>query len=121
MGSSWKRNVGSVRSFISNSMGGLKGSSNLASWVVAFTLAYYLWVKPERDLKKEQESQEIDSLHLPSLRCRRGFLRRHCLAFLRRRRQGFLRLLRQTFQLCRFPVLSAFPPPWVALVPAAVA
>ncbi|CAN6459165.1 unnamed protein product [Victoria cruziana] len=57
MGSGWKRNVGSLRSFISNSMGGLKGGNNLASWAVAFTLAYYLWVKPERDLKKEQEAR----------------------------------------------------------------
>jgi hypothetical protein len=36
-------------------MGGLRGGSNLASWVVAGTLAYYLWIKPAQDLKREQQ------------------------------------------------------------------
>ncbi len=33
-------------------MGGLRGGSNLASWVVAGTLAYFLWIKPSQDLKR---------------------------------------------------------------------
>lgn len=49
--------IGNVRSFIGNSMGGLRGGSNLASWVVAGTLAYFLWVKPSQQLKKEQEER----------------------------------------------------------------
>nr|DAD41890.1 TPA_asm: hypothetical protein HUJ06_016213 [Nelumbo nucifera] len=55
MGSGWRRTVGNVRSFVGNSMGGLTGGSNLAAWVVAGTLAYFLWVKPSQDLKREQE------------------------------------------------------------------
>ncbi|ERN11529.1 hypothetical protein AMTRI_Chr03g138350 [Amborella trichopoda] len=57
MGSNWRRNLGNVRSFIGNSMGGLRGGSNLASWAVACTLAYFLWVKPARELRKEQEER----------------------------------------------------------------
>lgn len=57
MARSWGRTLGNVRSFIGNSMGGLRGGSNLASWVVAGTLAYFLWVKPSQDLKKEQEAR----------------------------------------------------------------
>ncbi|KAG6648223.1 hypothetical protein CIPAW_07G132800 [Carya illinoinensis] len=38
-------------------MGGLRGGANLASWAVAGTLAYYLWVKPARDLQREQEER----------------------------------------------------------------
>ncbi|GAU22030.1 hypothetical protein TSUD_309340 [Trifolium subterraneum] len=38
-------------------MGGLRGGSNLASWVVAGTLAYYLWIKPSQDLKREQQEK----------------------------------------------------------------
>lgn len=38
-------------------MGGVRGGANLASWVVAGTLAYYLWVKPSQDLKREQEER----------------------------------------------------------------
>ncbi|GKV33361.1 hypothetical protein SLE2022_175170 [Rubroshorea leprosula] len=54
MASNWKRNV---RSFMGNAMGGLKGGTNLASWVVAGTFAYFLWVKPSQDLKKEQQKR----------------------------------------------------------------
>ncbi|XP_027356268.1 uncharacterized protein LOC113865739 [Abrus precatorius] len=57
MASSWRRTVGNVRSFIGNSMGGLRGGSNLASWVVAGTLAYFLWIKPSQDLKRQQQEQ----------------------------------------------------------------
>ena len=42
-----------------NSMGGLRGGQNLASWLVAGTIAYYLWVKPAQDLKKEQEARAL--------------------------------------------------------------
>ncbi|XWS13173.1 hypothetical protein CRYUN_Cryun36dG0014900 [Craigia yunnanensis] len=59
MGSSWRRGVGNVRSFIGNSLGGLRGTSNLASWFVAGTLAYFLWVKPSQDLKKQQEKAAL--------------------------------------------------------------
>lgn len=38
-------------------MGGLRGGSSLASWVVAGTLAYYLWVRPSQQLRREQEVQ----------------------------------------------------------------
>ncbi|ANM63241.1 hypothetical protein ISN44_As02g028360 [Arabidopsis suecica] len=55
MASSWRRSIGNVRSFIGNSMGGLRGGQSAASWVVAGTIAYFLWIKPEQDLKKEQE------------------------------------------------------------------
>ncbi|RZS08745.1 hypothetical protein BHM03_00039768 [Ensete ventricosum] len=44
-----------MRTFVGNAPGGLRGGANLASWVVAGTLAYFLWVKPAQDLKKEQE------------------------------------------------------------------
>ncbi|XP_065880223.1 uncharacterized protein [Euphorbia lathyris] len=57
MTSNWRRTVGNVRTFIGNSMGGLRGGSNLASWAVAGTLAYFLWIKPSQDLKREQEAK----------------------------------------------------------------
>ncbi|PPD70917.1 hypothetical protein GOBAR_DD32198 [Gossypium barbadense] len=57
--SSWSRGVGNLRSFIGNSMGGLRGGANLASWVVAGTLAYFLWVKPSQDLKKQQQENGL--------------------------------------------------------------
>ncbi|KAK7283483.1 hypothetical protein RIF29_13032 [Crotalaria pallida] len=57
MASSWRRTVGNMRSFVSNSMGGLRGGSNLASWVVAGTLAYFLWIKPSQDLKLQQQEK----------------------------------------------------------------
>lgn len=47
--------MGNVRSFVGNLTGGLRGGSNLASWVVAGTLAYFLWVKPSQELKRQQE------------------------------------------------------------------
>ncbi|CAK9224359.1 unnamed protein product [Sphagnum troendelagicum] len=37
--------------------GGLMGAQNLAAWGVAGVVAYYLWIKPERDLKEEQEAR----------------------------------------------------------------
>ncbi|RID66934.1 hypothetical protein BRARA_D02043, partial [Brassica rapa] len=59
MGSDWRGSMGKVRSFVGNSMGGLRGGQNLASWLVAGTVAYYLWVKPAQDLKKEQEARAL--------------------------------------------------------------
>ncbi|KDO85250.1 hypothetical protein CISIN_1g034394mg [Citrus sinensis] len=59
MASSWRRTIGNLRSFVGNSMGGVRGGANLASWVVAGTLAYYLWVKPSQDLKREQEPLQL--------------------------------------------------------------
>ncbi|CAM8936638.1 unnamed protein product [Rhodiola kirilowii] len=56
-GNSWERAVGNVRTFVGNSTGGLRGGSNLASWVVAGTLAYFLWVKPAQDLKQQQKEK----------------------------------------------------------------
>ncbi|KAL3646855.1 hypothetical protein CASFOL_009399 [Castilleja foliolosa] len=38
-------------------MGGLRGSSSLASWVVAGNLAYILWVRPSQQLRREQEEK----------------------------------------------------------------
>ncbi|KAK3232100.1 hypothetical protein Dsin_003981 [Dipteronia sinensis] len=57
MTSDWRRTMGNFRSFVGNSMGGLRGGANLASWVVAGTLAYFLWVKPSQDLKREQQER----------------------------------------------------------------
>uniref|UniRef100_A0A1J3IM90 Uncharacterized protein n=1 Tax=Noccaea caerulescens TaxID=107243 RepID=A0A1J3IM90_NOCCA len=56
MASSW---MGNVRSFIGNSMGGLRGGQNVASWAVAGTIAYFLWIKPAQDLKKDQRAREL--------------------------------------------------------------
>ncbi|KAI3750918.1 hypothetical protein L2E82_21837 [Cichorium intybus] len=57
MASGWRKSFGNVRSAFGNAMGGLRGGSNLASWVVAGTLAYFLWVKPAQELKREQEAR----------------------------------------------------------------
>ncbi|XP_011100041.1 uncharacterized protein LOC105178288 [Sesamum indicum] len=57
MASGWRRAFGNVRSFVGNSMGGLRGGSSLASWIVAGTLAYYLWVRPSQQLRREQEER----------------------------------------------------------------
>ncbi|KMT19206.1 hypothetical protein BVRB_1g013880 [Beta vulgaris subsp. vulgaris] len=57
MGNDWQRKWGNVRSFLGNATGGLRGGSNLASWVVAGTLAYFLWIKPSQDLKRQQEER----------------------------------------------------------------
>ncbi|AES74130.2 hypothetical protein MtrunA17_Chr3g0144321 [Medicago truncatula] len=63
MASNWRRTLGNARSFVNNSMGGLRGGSNLASWVVAGTLAYYLWIKPDQDLKREQQAKAAIASH----------------------------------------------------------
>ncbi|KAG6438235.1 hypothetical protein SASPL_103172 [Salvia splendens] len=57
MSGGWRRAIGNARSFVGNSMGGLRGGSSLASWAVAGTLAYFLWVRPSQQLKREQEER----------------------------------------------------------------
>ncbi|CAN1315770.1 hypothetical protein LINPERPRIM_LOCUS29819 [Linum perenne] len=47
--------MGNVRSFVGNCLGGLRGGSSLASWIVAGSIAYYLWVKPSQDLRRQQQ------------------------------------------------------------------
>ncbi|GJN23828.1 hypothetical protein PR202_gb11514 [Eleusine coracana subsp. coracana] len=39
-----------------NVLGGIRGWSNLATWVIAGSLAYYFWVKPTRELQRKQEA-----------------------------------------------------------------
>ncbi|PNT68406.1 uncharacterized protein LOC100826576 [Brachypodium distachyon] len=56
-GRGWSRTAGNARSFVGNALGGVRGWSNLASWAVAGTLAYYLWVRPARQLQKEQQER----------------------------------------------------------------
>lgn len=48
---------GTVRNSITNLMGGVRGYQNAAAWGVAFTTAYFLWIKPELNLKREQEAR----------------------------------------------------------------
>uniref|UniRef100_A0A7N0US63 Uncharacterized protein n=1 Tax=Kalanchoe fedtschenkoi TaxID=63787 RepID=A0A7N0US63_KALFE len=55
MAGDWRTKVTKVNSFVWKTMGGLSGRSNLASWAVAGSLAYYLWVKPSE--KEQQEKQ----------------------------------------------------------------
>ncbi|EPS72242.1 hypothetical protein M569_02520, partial [Genlisea aurea] len=57
MAADWKRALGNLRSFVGNSLGGLRGGSSLASWAVAGTLAYFLWVRPSQQLRKDQEEK----------------------------------------------------------------
>ncbi|CAH1430928.1 uncharacterized protein LOC111878451 [Lactuca sativa] len=57
MATGLKKHLGNARSVVGNAMGGLRGGSNLASWVVAGTLAYFLWVKPSQELKREQQER----------------------------------------------------------------
>ncbi|XP_060200026.1 uncharacterized protein LOC132628262 [Lycium barbarum] len=57
MANDWRKSMGNVRSFFGNLTGGLRGGSNLASWVVAGTLAYYLWVKPSQELNRQQQEK----------------------------------------------------------------
>ncbi|THU50615.1 hypothetical protein C4D60_Mb06t22140 [Musa balbisiana] len=51
---SWRRRLGNLRTFVGNATGGLRGGANLASLVVAGTLADFLWVKPVQDLKEQE-------------------------------------------------------------------
>lgn len=61
MGSDWQRKIGKVRSFFGNAMGGVRGGANLASWGVAGALAYYLWVKPSQDLRRDQRQRSQEA------------------------------------------------------------
>ncbi len=64
---------GKFRERVVTVFGGLMGVQNLAAWGVAGVVAYYLWIKPERDIKEEQEvrynsttiisQQRIDSMN----------------------------------------------------------
>ncbi|XP_078163599.1 subtilisin-like protease [Carex rostrata] len=53
----WQSTFGNVRSFVGNALGGMRGWNNVASWAVAGTLAYFLWVKPAQQLRKEEEER----------------------------------------------------------------
>ncbi|EIE26539.1 hypothetical protein COCSUDRAFT_32203 [Coccomyxa subellipsoidea C-169] len=35
---------------------GFRGTQNIAAWAVAGVLAYYLWVKPEREAEQERKA-----------------------------------------------------------------
>ncbi|KAG8387593.1 hypothetical protein BUALT_Bualt02G0037400 [Buddleja alternifolia] len=52
MGSGWRRLIGNVRSFMGNSVGGLRGSSSLVSVMDCCRKAYYLWVRPSAAAQK---------------------------------------------------------------------
>ncbi|CAM6045931.1 unnamed protein product, partial [Sphagnum compactum] len=49
--------LGKFRERVVTVFGGVRGAQNLAAWGVAGVVAYYLWIKPERDLKEEQEAR----------------------------------------------------------------
>ncbi|KAJ7529170.1 hypothetical protein O6H91_15G036200 [Diphasiastrum complanatum] len=49
--------VGNISSFVGNALGGVRGWNNLAAWAVAGTVAYYLWIKPEREAQREREER----------------------------------------------------------------
>ncbi|KAG6554393.1 hypothetical protein Mapa_004310 [Marchantia paleacea] len=51
--------LGNIGSFVGNALGGVRGRQNAAAWVVAFTAAYFLWIKPERDAMREEEARAI--------------------------------------------------------------
>ncbi|KAK9916490.1 hypothetical protein WJX75_003291 [Coccomyxa subellipsoidea] len=44
-----------VRNTIKENLG-FRGSQNIAAWAVAGVIAYYLWVKPEREAEQERRS-----------------------------------------------------------------
>lgn len=96
MASSWRRTMGNLRSFVGNSMGGLRGGSNLASWVVAGTLAYFLWVKPSQDLKREQEVRP--SSHLLTIKIQLPVPLIHSLQICRKRQLLLLWILIATLR-----------------------
>ncbi|XP_021855648.1 uncharacterized protein [Spinacia oleracea] len=57
MANELRRMLGNVRSFVGNATGGLRGGPNFAAWIVAGTMAYYLWIKPSQELKRQQEER----------------------------------------------------------------
>ncbi|CAL8466848.1 g6384 [Coccomyxa elongata] len=44
-----------IRNTIKENLG-FRGSQNIAAWAVAGVLAYYLWVKPEREAEQERRA-----------------------------------------------------------------
>ncbi|CAA6670206.1 unnamed protein product [Spirodela intermedia] len=58
--SSWKRTLGNVRSFVGNSLGGLRGGANLASWARKAALAAasdpYAYVEKRKPIPDPQET-----------------------------------------------------------------
>lgn len=52
MRSGWRGGIEKLRSLAG---GGLDRGSNIASWALAGGVAYYLWVKPSQDLKREHQ------------------------------------------------------------------
>lgn len=68
MSSGWKGALERMRSFAG---GGLDRGSNIASWALAGGVAYYLWVKPSKDLEKQHQVISI----LPS------FFQKFCFSF----------------------------------------
>lgn len=46
---------GKISEGIVTAFGGVRGAQNVAAWGVAGIVAYYLWIKPERELRLEQE------------------------------------------------------------------
>ncbi|KAH9566726.1 hypothetical protein CY35_04G144400 [Sphagnum magellanicum] len=87
---------GKFRERVVKVFGGLMGVQNLAAWGVAGVVAYYLWIKPERDLKEEQEvrynsttiisKQRIDSMHSSQARAAALRMETDRLAYVERRR-----------------------------------
>lgn len=49
---------GRTAEYVRNAFGGLRGAQNVASWAVAGLAAYWLWVRPARDAKKDFEERE---------------------------------------------------------------
>uniref|UniRef100_A0A164UZY6 Uncharacterized protein n=1 Tax=Daucus carota subsp. sativus TaxID=79200 RepID=A0A164UZY6_DAUCS len=54
MRSGWRGGIEKLRSLAG---GGLDRGSNIASWALAGGVAYYLWVKPSQDLKREHQDR----------------------------------------------------------------
>jgi hypothetical protein len=52
---------GKISEGIVTAFGGVRGAQNVAAWGVAGIVAYYLWIKPERELRLEQEEVQHPS------------------------------------------------------------
>lgn len=59
----WKRKLSTASRILQDTLG-FRGARNLASWGVAGTAAYYLWVLPEqreqRDSKVNYKEQRVE-------------------------------------------------------------
>ncbi|CAK9195167.1 unnamed protein product [Sphagnum troendelagicum] len=53
---------GKISEGIVTAFGGVRGAQNVAAWGVAGIVAYYLWIKPERELRLEQEEARFAAL-----------------------------------------------------------